>query len=372
MKRIVICADGTWNHRDQVVGVRGKRHPSNVVKIARAVRTQDKHGVPQVVFYHDGLGTGGAIDRWTGGAFGSGMEKNIRTLYRFIIYNHEPGDELYLFGFSRGAFTVRSLVGFMKKVGLTEKEGDYYVPELYSLYEEGRGPGDPLWDRIKRRVKTLTECPLIRFVGVWDTVGALGPPGLLGHLFRRNKYRYHDVGLHDEVQNAYHALAIDERRKPFRPTFWSRPAGWTGQLEQAWFPGAHSNVGGGYDPDGLANGALHWMAEKAEALGLELDRTDYLWHFRACFNAVLNDSMTLTYRLLGNGTRAIGAHRTEGEVLHRSAVDRAAHAECRYEPRGLAAYLADGATPLPVVTTASVPAGAPCRDPASARLAPEH
>ena len=264
MKRIVICADGTWNERDQVNKETGRRRPTNVTKVARAVRPRARNGVDQIVFYHDGIGTRGPLDRVTGGAFGSGMENNIRVLYRFIVYNFEPGDELYLFGFSRGAFTVRSLAGFMHKVGLIEKDDDYYVPEIYGCYERNLGPGTPEWTKAFHNVKGTRPCPPIRFIGVWDTVGALGAPGLLGQIFNKDKYKYHDVGLNPAIEHAYHALAIDERRKPFAPDIWTRPAGWQGQLEQAWFPGVHSNVGGGYAPDGLANEALQWIVEKAE------------------------------------------------------------------------------------------------------------
>src|SRR5207253_7515445 len=114
-------------------------------------------------------------------------------------------------------------------------------------------------------------CPPIRFIGVWDTVGALGAPGLLGQVFNSKKYLYHEVGLNPTIQNARQALAIDERRRPFAPNLWVRPANWGGHLAQAWFPGVHSNVGGGYTPDGLANEALHWIVEEAERLGLETD-----------------------------------------------------------------------------------------------------
>src|SRR5262245_37576292 len=110
MKRLVICADGTWNVRDQIDEKTGKRRPTNVTKLARAVKPRDRHGVDQIVFYHDGLGTAGPLDHVTGGAFGEGIEANIRNLYRFIVYNYEPNDEIFLFGFSRGAFTVRTLV----------------------------------------------------------------------------------------------------------------------------------------------------------------------------------------------------------------------------------------------------------------------
>jgi uncharacterized protein (DUF2235 family) len=120
MKRLVICADGTWNVRDQLDEQTGKRRPTNVTKVARAVRVRDRHGIDQVVFYKDGLGTGGPLDKVTGGAFGHGIEANVRDLYRSIIYNYEQGDELFFFGFSRGAFTVRTLAGFMNTVGIID------------------------------------------------------------------------------------------------------------------------------------------------------------------------------------------------------------------------------------------------------------
>ena len=118
MKRIILCADGTWNLRDQVDSETRKRRPTNVTKTARAILPRTTGGIDQVVFYHDGLGTRGPMDKVTGGAFGSGIEDNIRNLYRSILYNYEPGDELFFFGFSRGAFTIRTLAGFMNLVGL--------------------------------------------------------------------------------------------------------------------------------------------------------------------------------------------------------------------------------------------------------------
>ena len=359
MKRIIICADGTWTDRDQVNKQTGRRRPTNVIKAARAVRARAANGVDQVVFYHDGIGTRGPTDRFTGGAFGHGMETNIRTLYRFLVYSFEPGDEIYLFGFSRGAFTVRSLAGFMHKVGLIQKDDDYYVPEIYACYESNEGPGSAAWTRAFHNVKDVRPSPPIRFLGVWDTVGALGAPGLLGQLFNRNKYKYHDVGLNPTIQNAYHALAIDERRKPFAPNLWTRPAGWTGQLEQAWFAGVHSNIGGGYAPDGLANEPLHWMIEKAEALGLEFDSA-YLAHFLPCFNSVLHDSMTLMYRAMGPEVRTIGEHAAAGEAIHQSAVDRMQLPASAYNPQNLEACLRRSR--LEIVTTTRVPRGTPCPD----------
>src|SRR5262249_54323268 len=173
MKRIAICADGTWNLRDQMDEGSGKRCPTNVTKVARAVRSRAKDGTDQVVYYHDGLGTSGEMDKVTGGAFGHGIEDNIRNLYRFLVYNYNEHDELYFFGFSRGAFTVRSLAGFMRFAGLVEKDDDYYVPEIYKCYEDNKGLGTPEWERAFHNVKDTRPCPRIRFIGVWDTVGAL-------------------------------------------------------------------------------------------------------------------------------------------------------------------------------------------------------
>jgi uncharacterized protein (DUF2235 family) len=357
MKRLVICADGTWNTRDQINDERGKRRPTNVTKIARGVLPRTASQVDQVVFYHDGLGTGGPLDKVTGGAFGTGIEENIRALYRFLIYNWMPNDEIYMFGFSRGAFTVRTLAGFMNLVGLVDKDGDYFVPDLYACYENNKRPGSPEWDHAFRKIANKRPCPPIKFIGVWDTVGSLGAPGLLGFLANRGKYEYHNVGITLEMQHCYHAMAIDERRKPFRPTLWQRPAGWNGTLEQAWFCGVHTNVGGSCRWDGLANEALHWMVEKAEGLGLEFDSA-YLQPFLPCFNSELLDSMTIKYRALGEYVRPLGANAADGEMIHQSVLDRHGLADLKYKPANLEKFLTAG-TPK-VTTTTRTPRGTPC------------
>jgi len=359
MKRIVICADGTWNLRDQVDRNTGKRRPTNVTKLARAVLAQAGDGTHQLVGYFDGVGTGGGIDRYTGGAFGKGIEDNVREIYRFLVYNYVRGDQIYLFGFSRGAFTVRTLAGFLHQVGLLQKEDDYFVPEIYACYESRHAPGSDAWKHAFRGTRNVQPAPPIRMLGVWDTVGALGAPGLLGQLLNGRKYRYHQVALTPEIQHAFHAMAIDERRKAFQVNAWQRPPGWSGVLEQVWFAGVHGNVGGGYKPDGLANEALHWMAEQAEGLGLELD-ADYLAYFRPCFNSTLNDSMTLAYRALGSVRRPVGEVAGGGEALHQSVLDRLASAECGYLPPNVPVAAVAGPQPLPVVSTTRVSRGRPC------------
>jgi uncharacterized protein (DUF2235 family) len=331
MKRLALFADGTWNIRDQLDKSSGHRRPTNVTKLARAVIS--RADVDQIVFYHEGVGTNGGLDRWTGGAFGQGLEDNVRTLYRFLVYNHEQGDEIYLFGFSRGAFTVRTLAGFLRCVGLVEKQHDYFVPELYACYANQVAPGSAAWKHAFRKIPTPPPVPTITMIGVWDTVGALGAPGVVGQL-RKARYAFHDVTLFPQVLHAYHAMAIDERRKSFLPTLWQRPPGWKGELIQAWFPGVHSNVGGSYTPDGLANEALHWMAKRAAALGLRFD-APYLAPFQPRFDSKLHDSMAAVYRLMGQVQRPIGEASAHGERIHQSAVDRLSRADLGYRPANL-------------------------------------
>lgn len=281
MKRIVVCADGTWNIRGQTEQGVKTRRPTNVTRVVRAIVPR-VGGIGQVVVYHKGIGTSGGFDKSTGGAFGNGIEKNIRDLYRSILYNYEAGDELFFFGFSRDAFTVRTLAGFMNALGLVHKDDDYWVPEIDGCYEAGKRPGSHEWTQVVAHFEQEARgCPPIKFIGVWDTVGALGPPGIVGHLLNPNKCNYHGVTLNDGILNAFQVLSIDERRKPFAPSVWDHPAGWIGRLEQAWFAGVHTDVGGGSTPDGLANEALHWLIGKAEELGLVLD-SQFLAYYKPC------------------------------------------------------------------------------------------
>lgn len=348
MKRLIICADGTWNERDQVDEKTHLRHATNVTKVARAICSRDRTGVDQIVFYHDGVGTHPGLDKLAGGAFGEGIEGNIRDLYRFLVYNYDTDDEIFMFGFSRGAFTVRTLTGFMHTFGLLQKSDDFYVPDLYAEYQRGQPAEAIRQDPHFRNMGPPVACPKIKFLGVWDTVGSLGLPGKLGSVLTHNTY--HDVQLHPSVENAYHALAIDEQRVPFRPTLWTRPDGWSGTLEQAWFAGVHCNVGGGYSPDGLANEALHWMVDRAEKLGLEVE-SKYLDHFLPCFNSTLNVSMNWFYRTLGKNIRVLGEHRKDGECIHRSVIDRLNLKDCAYAPPNVTPDLISSATALPITDT---------------------
>lgn len=269
MKRLVIFCDGTWNRADQVDG--DVPCPTNVVKLALRVASHDEH-IPQLIYYDQGVGTGNSIDRLTGGAFGHGIEDNIHAAYLFLLMNYEPGDEIYLFGFSRGAFTVRSLAGMIRKCGiLCRCYADRYV-EAKALYCDPHGPNEdgPVTFRRAHSVTEGERIP-IRMIGVWDTVGALGIPMRGLRSLTARKHRFHDVELSGTVERAYQALAIDERRAPFEASRWAyKPK--PGQIiEQVWFCGAHSDVGGGYPKMGLSDIALEWMCGKASESGLKLE-----------------------------------------------------------------------------------------------------
>src|ERR1043165_3827651 len=245
MKRLVICCDGTWNRADQVKKD-GQPCVTNVVKTAVRVAKRDGD-IPQIIYYDQGVGTGNKLDQLLGGIAGDGLVDNIFDAYRFVVGNYEPGDELFLFGFSRGAFTARSIGGMIRKCGiLSRKHADMYHAAM-ELYRGPHNPDEPVPIDFRQK---YTLCPdnaiNIDFIGVWDTVGALGIPGEDSH-----KYAFHDTELSGSVRNAYHALAIDERRGPFKPTLWDFVPKPGQTVEQVWFAGVHSDAGGGYPETGL-------------------------------------------------------------------------------------------------------------------------
>ena len=264
MKRLIICCDGTWNRADQVAN--GEPCPTNVVKLAYRVAKRDTMGVPQIVYYDHGVGTGNTIDRMTGGAFGRGLEENIHDAYRFLIANYEKGDEIFLFGFSRGAFTARSLAGMVRNCGILKREAVAEYRNAIGLYRDRAS--DPNHENSRRFRGSFSICGdesvKIRMIGVWDTVGALGIPIQALGLRRmtRSRHQFHDTELSSSVEYGFHALAIDERRGAFKPTLWAdAPKDHT--VEQVWFAGVHSDIGGGYPVAGLSDIALQWMMKKA-------------------------------------------------------------------------------------------------------------
>jgi uncharacterized protein (DUF2235 family) len=344
LKRLVVCCDGTWNTPDQKD--RGVMRPTNVVKFARWVLPQAPGGIVQLTYYNRGVGTGDFIDRLFGGAFGVGLGHNTREAYGFLARNYAPGDEVYLLGFSRGAYTVRRTVGMLRKCGLVPNAGEATIEEAHDLYgrRETReeGGADSKAALAFREKHGAARIP-IRFLGVWDTVGSYGIAGVLGQLGGAfSRARFHDHVLSSDVEHACHAAAIDERRRLFQPTLFQQSE--TGakrghRLEQSWFAGVHSNIGGGYQDTGLSDIALHWMAARAEGRGLALDTR---WRAKIGPDEFgeLRDSRRGIYRLLGKSVRALGAEKEGFERVHISPVTRAERDPARYEPQNLRFYLA--------------------------------
>jgi uncharacterized protein (DUF2235 family) len=278
MKRIITCSDGTWNEPNK--SDKGKPIRTNVQKIFDYILSSDARGVQQIKFYDEGVGAEGSmITRMLQGATGKGIDQNILDIYKFIVWNYEQGpsfrDEIYLFGFSRGAYTARSLGGLIRKCGILRKSNLNLISEAYDLYRNK--DASPESEEAKKfRKENSYDVASIKFIGVWDTVGALGIPINAFQWYNKKKYAFYDTALSSIIENAYHAISVDEQRSNFKPTLWTKSAN-TDQrafeqvLEQKWFAGVHSNVGGGYPDEGLADIALQWMMEKAASTGLAFD-----------------------------------------------------------------------------------------------------
>lgn len=298
MKRIVICADGTWDNPSSKDG--NTPAPTNVAKLATNVAANDNAGVSQIICYHPGVGTSGNIfDILNGGGIGVGISQTIQDLYMFLMFNYTPGDELWLFGFSRGAYTVRSLAGLIRNCGVLKKEHSALFKQAYNLYRDRTDLSHPM-SPTAQQFKEQYSWPEfdIKFIGVWDTVGALGLP-IIPWRARQHLWQFHDVELSSHVQNAFQALAIDERRKMFTPCIWQKQAHSVQTLEQAWFPGVHSNIGGGYADDSLSDCALWWMTKKARSCGLAIDTAPVLGNP----DGVMANSMNFWFRLQGTNIR---------------------------------------------------------------------
>lgn len=295
--------------------------PTNVTRIARAVANTDTQNHAQIVYYQAGVGTGnGVINHLLGGGTGLGISENIREAYAFLASNYTANDSVFLIGFSRGAFTVRSIGGIIGQLGLLKKECMQYFRYVFHDWETA---GDPKNDttkepsfideypeirkhpKYKKLVKPANQfngidewlaeykkllydlelthpVPVkIKAIGVWDTVGALGIPvnPRLVKIFKTKwikEYSWFDTTIGNHVDYAFHALALDEKRAPYQPAIWERPEGCKTHLKQVWFPGAHSNVGGSYEDTASADITLAWMMDQLSGDALHVDKPD-LW-----------------------------------------------------------------------------------------------
>ncbi len=303
-KNIVVLSDGTGQDG-------GKGHDSNIYKLYRMLEDRTEQ---QIVFYDQGLGTDKR--KVSGNAFGVGFSENIVNCYRFIFENYNAGDKIFLFGFSRGAATVRSLASFIHYFGILPKARNGLIKQAYKMYRNGFKPKTEddetiLEEDTRKIVQRLADRGIqfvndksyqiyttlrnnlndnanqfttahpnmwvkVEFLGVWDTVPALGFVPLAGFNMTLNRlpwwrHSFHDFALHRSVKNAYQALSIDDDREWFLPTIWNQYGDANKQIiKQVWFSGSHSDVGGGYPQAGLSDIALEWMVQHALSHGIRL------------------------------------------------------------------------------------------------------
>lgn len=355
MKRLVLCCDGTWGRADQEFA--GRPCPTNVVRISYRIAKHDAADHPQILYYDQGVGTGNVLDRYTGALFGLGLDLNLYEAYRFLVANYEPGDELYLFGFSRGAFTARTIAGMIRKCGILKRECVQDYTRAITLYRNPAHPDErePREFRASSSVCGSEPIP-IRFIGVWDTVGALGIPLRGWEKLTAARHQFHDTELSGCVQFGYHALAIDERREPFEPTLWSVQPKPGQTVEQMWFCGTHSDIGGGFLKRGLSDIPLQWMIDKARAAGLAFDAAAMAAHPLLMDPLErLNIVESAFHRFVLGRNRPIGltkgtALQDPTQSLHPSVRQRWDH-DPAYRPLGLAQYFERSGDPragLPV------------------------
>lgn len=302
MKNIVICFDGTGNFITD--------NPTNVSKLVQlSVYNQN-----QLTYYDAGVGTfsifsiksfASVLIYLFGGAFGWGIVENILDAYSYLMSVYENGDNIYIFGFSRGAYTARSLCGLLHKIGLLEKGNEGLLPYVQSLYY---GKNNDKEVRAFRNGVTQVCTP--HFLGLWDTVDSRG--------VLTERFFHMDTTLHPDIRFAYQALAIDEKRSHFQPLLLDEPLGPKNQeVEQVWFSGCHCDVGGFYDDCGLSDIALDWMLKKAEAVGLIL-KDDWQTQIKPNPLAPIHESYTGWWKLLGKKVRNV----PENSRIHTSVFNR--------------------------------------------------
>lgn len=276
-RNIVICCDGTGNEVSAKL--------SNVLKFFRVVRKNEE----QIVLYDPGVGTLGSSNAWArlknrsyqlmGLATGYGLDENVLEAYRFLVENYQDGDQIFLFGFSRGAYTVRMLAGFLRLVGLVRKSQENLCGYALTAYKSAAETGDfeIAW-RFERVISTRRVS--INFMGVWDTVSSVIVPRP-DRLYIPSLQELPYTKTNSFVKVFRHAMALDERRRMFRPNIWNEPqiykpnpfspeAGESQDAKQVWFAGVHADVGGGYSEveSGLAKFPLRWMIDEAVDNGL--------------------------------------------------------------------------------------------------------
>ncbi len=351
-KRLIVCCDGTWNVPDETRD--GVAAPTNVARLADGVATENRQ--TQRLYYEPGVGTRPG-ERFTGGAFGIGLSRNIVSAYQWLAETYAEGDQLFLLGFSRGAYTARSLAGLIRNCGILRPEHADRVNDAFNFYRDRTSVTHPtaLASEIFRDMYSYAS-ERIRFIGVWDTVGALGIPdylpgwGTVSQLTSRWRelWGFHDTQLSSRVDCAYHALSIDEQRRAFKPTLWTGKPSAGQTVQQVWFAGTHSEVGGGASDHSLSDVALLWLAERAREHGVEfkpgrltagaVDAAGL--PITPSFAGPIVDSRKGLYRLLPAYHRLAKTSLNDGpgQSLATSVISRLGDARLEYKPPGIGAY----------------------------------
>ncbi|WJG10298.1 DUF2235 domain-containing protein [Aliiglaciecola sp. LCG003] len=336
-RRIIFCLDGTWNNTfKEETKVDGSKivKPSNILKIARAVMPIDASGNQQIVYYSTGIGSSASypgiannilskIDNITGGIWGAGLETKLEEAINFLTNNYSTKanskihDEVFIFGFSRGAATARAICQFLAWMGFVlDKRDAYFLPHFIRKFFKSRNTGSGL--QFLQELKTNhpnakfhpTKDITINFLGVFDTVLSLG-----SRLFLSEPNPFlNRQAVPNCISKAVQALAVDESRLDFHPNIWTKHSEHQ-TLKQRWFPGVHSNIGGGYPNDGLANCSLHWLIHEARSLGAAFD-ADYLGKYRPWFGDTLYDSNTGPFVLLDKIRRRSGVRNIQLAEQH--------------------------------------------------------
>lgn len=326
MKRIITCSDGTWNLPGD--SFKGHAIRTNIQKIFEAICNEGQEGINQIKYYDEGVGVEGTkLKRMFDGMTGRGLDRNILDAYKFICWNYSQGDELYLFGFSRGAYTARSLAGLIRTSGLVKNNDLVLIKKAYEIYRDRSDPlTHPDGDIASEfRLKYSQPEFRIKFIGVWDTVGSLGIP--LKFIGNKKRYEFHDTTLSSYVDYAYQALALDEKRKNFEPTIWHQSENVARfkinqVLEQKWFAGVHSNIGGGYPDEGLSDVSLDWMISKARAAGLSFEQGYLRQNIKPEPFGVMYNSFKFPFSIMGKFKRQTMTDINSYDDIHPSVYDR--------------------------------------------------
>ncbi|PHZ84718.1 DUF2235 domain-containing protein [Paremcibacter congregatus] len=303
-KNIVICCDGTGNEYSE--------NNTNVVGAFSSIERDNK----QVAFYDTGVGTFnplgmslGPVSKKVGiifgQAFGYGVKQNVQEAYVYLMDRYEAGDNVFIFGFSRGAYTARVLAGMLHKCGLLQKGSKNLIPYVMKMNFEEKP--EHLVEGFKR---DFCHTCKPHFVGVWDTVASIGTLHPTRH--------FKDDVLNHDVANGYHAISIDEKRKKFPISLWDESQKSNQQnTQQVWFAGVHSDIGGWYNERGLSDITLKWMLSNAEKCGLRLKK-DWDRDLKCNPLGPIHESRTGFWKMWFEAHRSI----PEGAIIHQSVIDR--------------------------------------------------